>query len=110
MVDESKQRATDLLYKIIDVYNEQWLKDRNRVAISTSEFITERLDNLSKELGDVDQKISDYKSQAMLPDVDAASSMYMSQMELFLNPPLFVILENLRTLFLAVALKPFSVA
>lgn len=79
MVDESKQRATDLLYKIIDVYNEQWLKDRNRVAISTSEFITERLDNLSKELGDVDQKISDYKSQAMLPDVDAASSMYMSQ-------------------------------
>lgn len=34
---------------------------------------------MSKELGDVDQKISDYKSQAMLPDMDAASSMYLTQ-------------------------------
>lgn len=79
IVDESKQRASDLLYKLIEVYNEQWLKDRNRVAESTFEFITQRLNTLSKELGDVDQKISDYKSQAMLPDMDAASSMYLTQ-------------------------------
>ncbi len=79
MVDESKQRASDLLYKLIDVYNEQWLKDRNRVAESTFDFITERLNTLSKELGDVDQKISDYKSQTMLPDMDAASNMYLNQ-------------------------------
>lgn len=79
LADESKQRAENLLYKLIDVYNEQWIKDRNRVAESTFEFITARLNDLSKELGDVDQKISDYKSQAMLPDVDAASSMYINQ-------------------------------
>lgn len=79
LVDESKQRADDLIFKLIDVYNEQWLKDRNRVAESTFEFITERLSTLSKELGDVDQKISDYKSEAMLPDMDAASSMYLNQ-------------------------------
>ena len=79
IVDESKQRASNLLYKLIEVYNEQWLKDRNRVAESTFEFITQRLNTLSKELGDVDQKISDYKSQAMLPDMDAASSMYLTQ-------------------------------
>lgn len=79
VTDESKQRADDLMYKLIDVYNEQWVKDRNRVAENTSQFINERLDALTKELGDVDQKISDYKSEAMLPDVDAASSMYMTQ-------------------------------
>ena len=79
IVDESKQRASNLLYKLIEVYNEQWLKDCNRVAESTFEFITQRLNTLSKELGDVDQKISDYKSQAMLPDMDAASSMYLTQ-------------------------------
>lgn len=79
IADESKQRADDLIYKLIDVYNEQWLKDRNRVAESTFEFITERLNTLSKELGDVDQKISDYKSEAMLPDIDAASSIYLNQ-------------------------------
>ena len=68
-----------MIYKLIDVYNEQWVKDRNIVAENTSQFITERLEALTKELGDVDQKISDYKSEAMLPDVDAASSMYMTQ-------------------------------
>lgn len=77
--DESKQRGDDMIYKLIDVYNEQWVKDRNIVAENTSQFITERLEALTKELGDVDQKISDYKSEAMLPDVDAASSMYMTQ-------------------------------
>ena len=63
--DASRQRAEDMIYKLIDVYNEQWLKDRNRVAESTYQFITERLNTLSKELGDVDQKISDYKSSTL---------------------------------------------
>ena len=79
MVDESSQRADDILMKLVDVYNEQWLKDKNRVAESTSEFIIDRLNNLSKELSDVDQKISDYKSEAKVPDVDVASNMYMSE-------------------------------
>lgn len=79
ITDEDKQRAEDILYKLIDVYNEQWLKDRNRVAESTFEFITNRLNTLTKELGDVDQKISDYKSQNKMPDIDAASNMYMAQ-------------------------------
>ena len=79
MVDESSQRADDVLLKLVDVYNEQWLKDKNRVAESTSEFIIDRLNNLSKELSDVDQKISDYKSEVKVPDVDAASTMYMSE-------------------------------
>ncbi len=79
ITDESKQRATDILFKLIDVYNEQWLKDRNRVAESTFEFITERLNVLSKELGDVDQKISDYKSRSHIPDATVASSQYLAQ-------------------------------
>lgn len=79
LIDASRQRADDFIFKLIDVYNEQWLKDRNRVAESTYEFISERLNALASELGDVDQKISDYKSSAMMPDVDAASTLYMSE-------------------------------
>lgn len=77
--DASRKRADDLIYKIIDVYNEQWLEDKNSAAESTSDFITDRLNTLAKELGDVDQQISDYKSSSLLPDVDAASSLYMSE-------------------------------
>ena len=34
---------------------------------------------IESELGNVDSDISSYKSQHLIPDVSAASSMYMSQ-------------------------------
>lgn len=77
--DESTQRADNLLLKLVEVYNEKWLKDRNLVAESTYEFITERLNTLSVELGDVEQQISDFKSANLLPDAESASSLYMNE-------------------------------
>jgi len=77
--DEDPQRADDVLLTLIDVYNEQWMKDKNRMAESTFQFISDRLDTISKELGVVDSKISEYKSRNLLPDVAAASGMYMAQ-------------------------------
>lgn len=77
IADASKQRADDVIFKLYDVYNEQWLKDKNRIAESTFDFITNRLDLLSKELGDVDQKISDYRSATLLPDDKSTSTMFL---------------------------------
>lgn len=77
--DEVPARADDLLMTLVEVYNEHWMHDKNLIAESTSEFITERLNTLSKELGDVDQKISDYKSSNLMPNLQEASSMYMQQ-------------------------------
>ena len=34
---------------------------------------------IERELGNVDEDISSYKSEHLLPDVQAASSMYMAQ-------------------------------
>ena len=73
------QRAEDVLNTLIAVYNENWVKDRNQVAVSTSMFINERLGVIEKELGNVDNDISSYKSEHLLPDVQAAASMYMAQ-------------------------------
>lgn len=79
MADASKQRADDVIFKLFDVYNEQWLKDKNRIAESTFDFITNRLDLLSKELGDVDQKISDYRSATLQPDDKSTSAMFLQE-------------------------------
>ena len=79
LTDASKKRADDVMLKLIDVYNEQWMKDKNRVAESSFDFITNRLELLSKELGDVDQKISDYRSETLIPDDKSASNMYLAQ-------------------------------
>ena len=43
IVDESPRRAEDVLNTLIEVYNENWVKDRNRMSVSTSKFISERL-------------------------------------------------------------------
>ena len=77
--DNSTQRAEDVLSMLISVYNENWVKDKNQIAVSTSMFINERLGVIEQELGNVDEDISSYKSEHLLPDVQAASSMYMAQ-------------------------------
>lgn len=64
---------------LIEVYNEKWIQDKNQIAVSTSRFIGERLGVIENELGHVDENISNYKSEHLLPDVQAASSLYMSQ-------------------------------
>lgn len=77
--DVSIQRAEDILNTLISVYNESWVKDKNQIAISTSRFINERLAVIEQELGHVDEDISSYKSEHLLPDVQAVSGMYMAQ-------------------------------
>ncbi len=77
--DISIQRAEDILDMVVSVYNENWVADKNQIAVSTSMFINERLGVIEEELTNVDSDISNYKSQNLIPDVKAASSMYMSQ-------------------------------
>ena len=76
--DVDIQRAEDFLNTLISVYNENWVKDRNQIAVSTSQFINERLQVIESELGHVDSDISSYKSANLIPDVEAASKMYMN--------------------------------
>lgn len=77
--DSNPQLATDILSTIISAYNENSLKERAEIAEATSRFINDRLNVIEQELGSVESNISSFKSAHMLPDVDAASSMYMEQ-------------------------------
>lgn len=79
--DQSTLRAEDLLNTVISVYNEKWIENRNQISISTSEFITERLGRIEQELGSVDQDISSYQSEHLIPNVQQAASMYMSEIK-----------------------------
>lgn len=79
MADQSIQRADEVLSTLIGVYNENWIRDKNQIAVSTSNFINDRLGVIEGELGNVDSDISSYKSANLVPDVSAAASMYMSQ-------------------------------
>ena len=77
--DQSPRRAEDVLDMVLTIYNENWVDDRNKTAVSTSHFIDDRLAAIETDLGNVDTDISNYKSRYVIPDVAAVSSMYMSQ-------------------------------
>ena len=77
--DASIQKAEDILNTLIEVYNEKWIQDKNQIAVSTSQFIGDRLGVIENELGHVDENISSYKSEHLLPDVQAASNLYLTQ-------------------------------
>lgn len=78
--DVSSQRAEDVLSTIIAVYNENWVKDCNRRSVSTSEFIEERLKVIEKELGNVEEDISSFKSANLIPAGESdVASIYVGQ-------------------------------
>ena len=72
-------RAEDILNTIVTVYNESWVKDKNLLAISTSDFINERIKVIESELGTVDKDISSFKSSNNMADASIAATQDISQ-------------------------------
>lgn len=79
--DVNIQRAEEVINMTITVYNQYWLDDKNQVAVNTSKFINERLRVIEEELGNVDEDISSYKSENLIPDAEGAASAYFNKAE-----------------------------
>ncbi|MCM1152325.1 MAG: polysaccharide biosynthesis tyrosine autokinase [Muribaculum sp.] len=77
--DQSVERATDILNMTVEVYNEFWVRDKNRLALATADFISDRLESLQQELNHVDDNISDFKSRNRIPDVQLAVTATMNE-------------------------------
>lgn len=79
--DLSWQRAEDVINGLYDVYNQKWIENINKQAISTSQYIDDELRQIESELGNVDADISVYKSNNLVPNVDMATSINMNRAE-----------------------------
>ena len=79
IADISPQRAEDVLNTLISAYDVNWMKAQSERTVNTSEFINERLKIIEKDLGNIEDNMSSYKSQNLIPDVSAASGGYMQQ-------------------------------
>lgn len=79
--DVSKERAAEVLDNLLQVYDKKWVDNINEQAVNTSKFIDEELKSIEAELGLVDASISSYKSSNMVPDISAASQIYMQRAE-----------------------------
>lgn len=74
------QRAEEILYTLISIYNERWMEDRNQISVSTNQFINERLKVIEDELGSVEDNISTYKSQNLIVgNAESMAGMFISE-------------------------------
>ena len=72
-------RAANVISTLIDIYNEEWVENKNRAARNTSEFINERLEVIEQELGGVESDLKNYKEQHGITDINSISQNYLSQ-------------------------------
>ena len=62
---------------LITVYNEEAIKDKNRISVNTAEFIKERLQIIEHELGSVETDIEDLKRANNGVDINTVAGMYI---------------------------------
>lgn len=75
-------RCKDYLRELVSVYNDEWNRDKNMVAQKTEEFINKRIELISKELGDAESKVEDFKvSEGTLNIGDEGVAAYEKKIE-----------------------------
>ena len=77
--DYSVWRASDILNMLITKYNEDAIREKNRIAVNTAQFINERLLIIQSELGGVEDEIARFKTSERIMNVDQATTQYLNE-------------------------------
>lgn len=77
--DPSPVTAERVLNMAVQVYNEQWVADKQLVTTNALHFIQERLTLLEIELGNVDDSISVFKMRNNITSIEQVSEIYLQQ-------------------------------
>lgn len=74
--DVSKQRATDIINNIIAEYRQESNDDKEAQAAVSERYIVDRLASLENDLKTLDNRVADYKSKTMMPDLEVMAKVY----------------------------------
>ena len=70
----SPRRAEDVINTLIEVYNEDGIKDKQSISQITAEFIASRLEVIGMELGKVDHDIASIKQSNRIIDIQSEAT------------------------------------
>jgi tyrosine-protein kinase Etk/Wzc len=79
MTDALPERGRDIINKLIEVYNNEALEDKNLTETSTIRFLSERLKFLTGELTGVEKNVQRYKTLNGVTDVTTQATNYLEQ-------------------------------
>ena len=77
--DVNIARADAILTSILQVYNETIVEDKNRIAVNTAKFIDERIAVIGKELGDVEEELTDFKQRNRIIGSEGNGSQFLAE-------------------------------
>lgn len=72
-------RGTKFLNNLVEFYNKSAMDEKNEVSQKTEEFISQRLEMLTKELGATEKNLESYKKREGLTDLSANAEMFFQQ-------------------------------
>ena len=78
-IDQIPQRGIDFLNEVVNQYNQDAINERNQVANFTKDFINQRLQIITKELGGVEEKAEVFKKSRNLTNLEADSELSLAQ-------------------------------
>jgi tyrosine-protein kinase Etk/Wzc len=79
------KKGEDILSKLINIYVQTNLDDRNRLADSSYAFIQNRLSYLGGELGNLEQNIQGFKQKNQITQMSEQSSLLIANNSQFVN-------------------------
>lgn len=77
LTDPVWEKSVDILNKLIEVYEQEAVEDKNLTAANSLSFIDERLRYLTAELNDVEKNVELYKKKNDLTDVSSEAELYL---------------------------------
>ncbi|MFM9987031.1 GumC family protein [Flavobacterium sp.] len=75
--DPVKEKAEDFLDKLVVIYNNDAIVDKNLISEKTARFINERLGIITGELDGVEKDVEKYKSKNSITDLPTEAELYI---------------------------------
>ena len=76
--DPIREKARRILNTLIETYNSNAINDKQEIADRTSNFINERIADISTDLSSVDQSAQDFKTDAGVSDIAAEANVNLN--------------------------------
>lgn len=77
--DEHSERSRDILTELIKVYDINQINDKNRILKNTIDFLDERLNIITQEVGNVDGNVERFKSANQITDLSSEGDAIMQE-------------------------------
>jgi tyrosine-protein kinase Etk/Wzc len=76
-IDPVKEKAEDFLDRLVTIYNNIAIQDKNLISEKTAKFINERLVIITAELAGVEKDAESYKNKNKITDLPTEAELYL---------------------------------